>query len=146
MGGAGENSELVRTIVSLAGNLGMTAIGEGVETAQQLGRLRAMGCSYAQGNFFSPAVPAKEAQAILAKRKPWSANWSAPVRGRGKGRPGSSVREAAPVVRGQTTIEKGAAPRPPKPRPQPRRAQAKATGASSTVVPFPGPRAKRRSS
>ncbi len=142
MGGAGENSELVRTIVSLAKNLGMTAIGEGVETAQQLGRLRAMGCSYAQGNFFSPAVPKDEAEAILAKRTPWSANWSAPVRGRGKGRPSRAPRDTAPVMRGQTSTDSPS--EAPPPVPDQRRASAKAGGNSSRVVPFPGPRGQRR--
>ena len=42
----------------------MTA--EGVETAEQLGRLEALGCLQAQGYLFSPAVPSAELPALLA--------------------------------------------------------------------------------
>ena len=41
-------------------------VAEGVETAEQLAELRALGCEYAQGYLFSPAVPAAELAALLA--------------------------------------------------------------------------------
>jgi len=53
----GENLEIVRTIVNLAHNLGMQVIAEGVETREQLDMLRAMGCEYCQGYYFSKPVP-----------------------------------------------------------------------------------------
>jgi diguanylate cyclase (GGDEF)-like protein len=52
------NREIVRTIVELGHNLGMRVVAEGVETAEQLGELRAIGCDDAQGYLFSPPAPA----------------------------------------------------------------------------------------
>jgi Amt family ammonium transporter len=58
MGDRGENSEIVRTIVTLARNLGIDVIAEGVETPEQLAQLRALGCSQVQGYLFSgPLAP-----------------------------------------------------------------------------------------
>ena len=48
----GDSLEIIRTIVALAHNLGMDIIAEGVETAQQLAQLKALGCEYAQGYYF----------------------------------------------------------------------------------------------
>ncbi len=59
MGQAGENNEIVRTIVSLAHSLELQVIAEGVETEDQLRMLEAMGCEYAQGFFFSKPVDAR---------------------------------------------------------------------------------------
>ncbi|HEX2095430.1 MAG TPA: EAL domain-containing protein [Longimicrobiaceae bacterium] len=44
-----KNSQLVRTVVSLAHSLGIAAIAEGVETEAQLAGLRGLACEYAQG-------------------------------------------------------------------------------------------------
>jgi diguanylate cyclase (GGDEF)-like protein/PAS domain S-box-containing protein len=56
---------LVRSIVSLAGNLGLTCIAEGVETPEQLAFLRKERCAEAQGFLFNPALPAAESGALL---------------------------------------------------------------------------------
>jgi EAL domain-containing protein (putative c-di-GMP-specific phosphodiesterase class I) len=63
----GENFEIVKMIVNLAHNLGMDVIAEGVETEEQLARLRRLGCEYAQGYYFSRPVPGEEAERFLAK-------------------------------------------------------------------------------
>jgi ammonium transporter, Amt family len=60
-----ENLEIVRTIVSLGHNLGMGVVAEGVETAEQLRDLRELGCDYAQGFLFSPAVEPSAAEGLL---------------------------------------------------------------------------------
>ena len=51
---------IVRTIVALARNLGMSTTAEGVETAEQLAMLTELGCTEAQGFYFSRPLPAAE--------------------------------------------------------------------------------------
>ncbi|NBP17418.1 MAG: EAL domain-containing protein, partial [Actinobacteria bacterium] len=41
---------IVRSIVQLAHSLGMTVVAEWVQSAEQLQRLRLLGCDHAQGN------------------------------------------------------------------------------------------------
>lgn len=48
--------------------LGMTVIGEGVETTDQLARLRNLGCPYAQGYHFARPQPADAVTQLLARR------------------------------------------------------------------------------
>jgi EAL domain-containing protein (putative c-di-GMP-specific phosphodiesterase class I) len=68
MGANGENSEIVKTVMTLARNLDIDVVAEGVETAEQLAQLRAMGCKHGQGQgyFFSKPVDSKTAQALIA--------------------------------------------------------------------------------
>jgi len=68
IGPGGENAAIVQTIVTLAHNLGMSVIAEGVETAAQLEILRQMGCEYGQGFYFSRAVTATAADAMIARQ------------------------------------------------------------------------------
>ena len=65
IGAGGENSEIVRTIITLANNLGMRVVAEGVETEAQLAHLRALSCTYGQGYLFSRPVEAARAEALL---------------------------------------------------------------------------------
>ena len=58
--------EIVQTIVMLAHNLGMDAIAEGVETAEQLAQLKLHNCEYGQGYFFSKPLTSIAATAMLA--------------------------------------------------------------------------------
>jgi EAL domain-containing protein (putative c-di-GMP-specific phosphodiesterase class I) len=48
-----DGAEIVRTIIGLAQNLGMDVVAEGVETPDQIEMLKALGCEYGQGYFFS---------------------------------------------------------------------------------------------
>jgi diguanylate cyclase (GGDEF)-like protein len=66
-----ENSEIVRTICTLANNLGMEVVAEGVETREQLELLRSLKCEYGQGYLFSRPVDA-EAATILVLEDPSS--------------------------------------------------------------------------
>jgi EAL domain-containing protein (putative c-di-GMP-specific phosphodiesterase class I) len=53
------SGEIVHAIVSLARNLGMNVVAEGIETKQQLEALRKLGCELGQGFWFSaPLDPA----------------------------------------------------------------------------------------
>jgi diguanylate cyclase (GGDEF)-like protein len=47
------SATIVRTIISLAHGLGLLVIGEGIEDADELHRLRAMGCDWGQGFLFA---------------------------------------------------------------------------------------------
>ncbi|MEP6818822.1 MAG: EAL domain-containing protein [bacterium] len=60
-----ENSEIVRTICTLANNLGMEVVAEGVETREQLELLRSLKCEYGQGYLFSRPVDAKTATKLV---------------------------------------------------------------------------------
>ncbi len=55
-----EDLQIVRTIVALAGNLGMEVVAEGVESDDQLDQLKMLKCHYGQGYLFSrPLNPAQ---------------------------------------------------------------------------------------
>ncbi len=55
---SGESSLIVRAIIGLSRSLGMRTTAEGVETEEQLARLRAEGCNEVQGYLFGmPSLP-----------------------------------------------------------------------------------------
>lgn len=60
-----ERPEIVRAIVSMAHNLGIDVVAEGVDSAEQLARLRSLECEYAQGFLFSRPVPVAQAAELL---------------------------------------------------------------------------------
>ncbi len=49
--------ELVKAIIHLAHQFGLTVVAEGVEDEKTLALLRELGCDYAQGYYFSPPLP-----------------------------------------------------------------------------------------
>ena len=59
---------ILKAIVTLAGQLGLSVTAEGVETAAQCEQLKGLGCDFAQGYFFARPVPAIEAAGLLAER------------------------------------------------------------------------------
>ena len=63
---------IVRAVISLGRNLGMTTTAEGVETNDQLGILRAERCDEVQGFLFSPAVRLNETLQLLRPQSPTS--------------------------------------------------------------------------
>lgn len=56
---------VVRAVVGLSNSLGMTSAAEGVETEEQLARLRLEGCNEFQGFLFSPPKSPKEVEQFL---------------------------------------------------------------------------------
>jgi diguanylate cyclase (GGDEF)-like protein/PAS domain S-box-containing protein len=81
IGDAGENTEIVRTIVSLAKSLKLKVVAEGVETESQLFQLKDLGCDFGQGYFFSRALCAEAAGALLRDPPRWfeSPIWDVPA-------------------------------------------------------------------
>ncbi len=67
---APHQSAIVKAIVSLAHDLGMGVIAEGVETLAQLEALRALRCRRGQGFLFSKPLPADQAERLLGDRIP----------------------------------------------------------------------------
>jgi diguanylate cyclase (GGDEF)-like protein len=71
LAGEGENVAIVRTIITLAHVLGMDVIAEGVETSEQLAKLRSLGCEYGQGYFFSKPLPSEAIEELLRGDPQW---------------------------------------------------------------------------
>jgi len=59
---------LLQSMLTLAENLGMQVVTEGIENAEQLAILQAMGCEFGQGYFFAKPMFADEAEEYIAKR------------------------------------------------------------------------------
>jgi diguanylate cyclase (GGDEF)-like protein len=67
---------IVASVVTLARAYGAACIAEGVETRDQLARLRSLQCTHAQGNLFGVPVPA---DALAATLSAYEAMMAAPV-------------------------------------------------------------------
>ena len=63
---AGQNA-IIRAITALGVSLGMATIAEGVETPDQLARIRAEGCMSVQGYLFSKPVPVEQINNLIAE-------------------------------------------------------------------------------
>jgi EAL domain-containing protein (putative c-di-GMP-specific phosphodiesterase class I) len=61
-----DHERLLRGIVHVAGTMDIAVVAEGVESVEQRDLLRDMGCAYAQGFFYSPAVPLAETAGVRA--------------------------------------------------------------------------------
>ena len=59
------DAAIVQSVVDLAHAVGLTVVAEGLETAEQLARLRQLGCDQAQGYLFSKARPAQDLDTLL---------------------------------------------------------------------------------
>jgi EAL domain-containing protein (putative c-di-GMP-specific phosphodiesterase class I) len=64
-----DDTAIVTGVVELAAGLGLSAVAEGVETPQQLELLRVLGCPFAQGWLWSPALSATGLVAWLEQRQ-----------------------------------------------------------------------------
>ena len=58
---------IVTAIISMAGSLGLRTVAEGVETLEQLKRLRELGATMGQGFYFSPPLSAEAAERLLTE-------------------------------------------------------------------------------
>jgi diguanylate cyclase (GGDEF)-like protein len=71
--GAG-SLNIVRAVTAMAAGLGMATTAEGVETREQLERVREEGCTEMQGYFFSPPRPIKDIERLLLSQVEAAAN------------------------------------------------------------------------
>jgi diguanylate cyclase (GGDEF)-like protein len=63
-----DSAAIVACLIDLASELGMTTIGEGVESAERLNALRKLGCDLAQGYYLSRPRPADAISELLGAR------------------------------------------------------------------------------
>jgi diguanylate cyclase (GGDEF)-like protein/PAS domain S-box-containing protein len=61
-----ERTAIVEAIIGMARALSLEVIAEGVESEVQLAELRRLGCDYAQGHLFQPAMPAAQVSRLIA--------------------------------------------------------------------------------
>lgn len=71
----GEQGRLARTVITLARELNLEVIAEGVETVDQLAFLESLGCQYAQGYLISHPLPREEVTAFLRAYPAQAASW-----------------------------------------------------------------------
>lgn len=71
IGVEGDGDETLRTIITLARNLRMQVVAEGVETPEQLAALRRLDCPFGQGHLFSQALEAEAAERLIAAARRW---------------------------------------------------------------------------
>ena len=61
----GANAEIIRAIVSMAEGLDMNVTAEGVETGEQVSRLKELACGFGQGFYFHHPLSSRDAAAML---------------------------------------------------------------------------------
>jgi EAL domain-containing protein (putative c-di-GMP-specific phosphodiesterase class I) len=67
----GDSDSLVESIIAMGDRLGIAVIAEGVETAEQLARLRHLRCPQGQGFWFSEPLAPEAAEELLASPPRW---------------------------------------------------------------------------
>jgi diguanylate cyclase (GGDEF)-like protein len=68
LGRTHRDTAMVKAVVDMSRALGMTLVAEGVETEEQLGHLRQLGCDWVQGYLFCRPHPAQQIGEFLARR------------------------------------------------------------------------------
>ena len=71
LGTAGDSRAIVETILNLANSLGIGVVAEGIETADQVDRLRRMQCPHGQGFWFSRPLSVSAAEELIASSPSW---------------------------------------------------------------------------
>ncbi len=66
-----ENKQILLTIMSLANNLHLRVVAEGIETEDQLKLLQDLKCDFGQGYLFSKPLPKDEIENLLYKKTDW---------------------------------------------------------------------------
>ncbi len=76
MKGIGTNVEdgaIVRAVITVAKSLNLSVTAEGIETAEQLDHLRALGCDHGQGYFFAKPMPSDRVPSLFRAPSPLGA-------------------------------------------------------------------------
>jgi EAL domain-containing protein (putative c-di-GMP-specific phosphodiesterase class I) len=68
LAGTADDAPLAEAVVALARSLRMHTVAEGIEEADQAGRLLALGCRYGQGFHFARPLPAEHMDKLLQAR------------------------------------------------------------------------------
>ncbi|MDY3249005.1 MAG: EAL domain-containing protein, partial [Candidatus Choladocola sp.] len=68
---------ILNYVISMSHGMGLSVVAEGVETREQLERLREIGCDYVQGYYFAKPMPAAEYEELL-KNQPLSCEATVP--------------------------------------------------------------------
>jgi diguanylate cyclase (GGDEF)-like protein len=68
MEGKGDGAAIIKAVVWLGKELGITTVAEGVETDEQLQQVRAYGCSEVQGYLFSRPLPVSALRKYIERR------------------------------------------------------------------------------
>lgn len=71
MDSGSRESVIIASLIELAGKLNLRVVAEGIETFEQAGCLKSMGCDLLQGYYFSRPVPVEQFKALL-ESCPWS--------------------------------------------------------------------------
>jgi EAL domain-containing protein (putative c-di-GMP-specific phosphodiesterase class I) len=70
LGDAAAGSAIVASVIQLAHALDMRVVAEGVDSAERVASLVALGCDYIQGFYFAPALKPTEALAYMHHKQP----------------------------------------------------------------------------
>ena len=62
---------IMKAVISLAHQLGLTVTAEGIETAEQCELMRRLGCGFAQGYWFGRPEPAETADRLIESNPKW---------------------------------------------------------------------------
>jgi EAL domain-containing protein (putative c-di-GMP-specific phosphodiesterase class I) len=71
LGNSRDYAAVVQAIVTLAHNLNVKVVAEGVETRQHMVKLQALDCDFAQGYLFAKPLSAPAALALLESAPTW---------------------------------------------------------------------------
>jgi EAL domain-containing protein (putative c-di-GMP-specific phosphodiesterase class I) len=62
--------EIIAAVIAMSHALGMSVVGEGIQTSRQLETLAALHCEEGQGHFFGPPVPPAVITTLADRRTP----------------------------------------------------------------------------
>jgi diguanylate cyclase (GGDEF)-like protein/PAS domain S-box-containing protein len=68
LGDVNQNTKIIQAIITLARDLGLSVVAEGIETREQFNYLHALHCDYGQGYFFSRPLDRIAAANLLTKQ------------------------------------------------------------------------------